>query len=80
MPLPKFTLEYDEDKSKWSLENDRTDRVVKLFDTKEEATGRGVLRNAVGKDGGSVKIQKMNGRYQEERTYPKSKDPKSSKG
>lgn len=31
-------------------------------------------------DGGSVKIQKENGRFQEERTYPGSKDPVASKG
>jgi hypothetical protein len=34
----------------------------------------------MGSDGGSVKIQKENGRFQEERTYPGSKDPASSKG
>lgn len=78
--LPKFTLEYDERKERWALENDKTDRVVKTFETKEDATERGVLRKEVGKDGGSVKIQKMNGRFQEERTFPKSKDPKESKG
>lgn len=30
--------------------------------------------------GGSLKIHKNNGRIQEERTYPKSKDPIKSKG
>jgi hypothetical protein len=29
---------------------------------------------------GSVRIHKVNGRIQEERTYPRSKDPRSSKG
>lgn len=47
---------------------------------KEIATTGGILRTAVGKNGGSVKIQKGNGRIQEERTYPESKDPIKSKG
>lgn len=55
-------------------------RTVSSFDTKEEATKGGVLKRAVGSDGGSVKIQKDNGRFQEERTYPGSKDPRRSRG
>ncbi|GMU74348.1 MAG: hypothetical protein AMXMBFR44_5450 [Candidatus Campbellbacteria bacterium] len=78
--LPKFTLEYNEEKKRWDLENDKTNKLVKSFETKEDATEGGVLRKAVGTDGGSVKIQKENGKIQEERTYPKSRDPKESKG
>lgn len=78
--LPKFTLEHNESKDRWDLVKDRTNTPVKTFDTKGEATAGGALRRAVGADGGSVKIQKENGRYQEERTYPRSRDPKSRKG
>lgn len=78
--LPKFTLEFEEHKKKWELQYDATERVVKTFATKEDATQRGALRKAVGPEGGSVKIQKKSGPYQEERTYPKSRDPKRSKG
>jgi hypothetical protein len=78
--LPKFTLDYNENKDRWNLTNDATNRVIKTFDTKDEATAGGVLERAVGSEGGSVKIQKQNGRFQEERTYPGSKDPKESKG
>jgi Uncharacterized protein conserved in bacteria (DUF2188) len=78
--LPKFTLSYNEKKENWALSNDETDRTVKTFDTKTEATTGGVLEKAVGPAGGSVKIQKQNGRIQEERTYPRSKDPRRSKG
>ena len=78
--LPKFTLDYNEKKDRWDLTNDKTDRTVKTFSTKERATKGGVLERAVGENGGSVKIQKENGRFQEERTYPRSKDPSSSKG
>lgn len=78
--LPKFTLTKDEKRDDWALKNDATDRVVRRFETKGEATKGGVLERAVGSEGGSVKIQKENGRFQEERTYPGSKDPRSSKG
>jgi len=78
--LPKYTLEYDEKKGKWPLENDKTGRILKNFETKNEATAGGVLEKLLGSNGGSVKIQKINGRFQEERTYPASKDPRESKG
>ena len=78
--LRKFTLIHNDRKERWDLENDRADRVVKTFETKEDATKGGVLRKVLGTDGGSVKIQKMNGRYLEERTYPSSRDPHGSKG
>ncbi len=78
--LPKYTLEYHEKKDKWVLENDKTDKTVKSFETKADATKRGALKRALGEDGGSVKIQKTNGRFQEERTFPRSADPRRSKG
>jgi len=78
--LPKYTLKYDEKKEKWALENDKTNRTIKTFNAKEKATAGGVLEKALGEDGGSVKIQKLNGKIQEERTFPPSKDPRESKG
>lgn len=78
--LPKYTLEYNEKKERWDLANDQTDRTIKSFETKEEATKGGVLEKALGENGGSVKIQKENGRFQEERTYPAEADPRESKG
>lgn len=78
--LPKLTLEYDEERGKWELQKDKTRQVIKRFNVKENATKRGVLKKLLGEKGGSVKIQKMNGRFQSERTYPKSKDPKRSPG
>jgi len=78
--LPKYTLEKNEKKDRWELTNDKTDKLIKSWDSKEAATKGGVLERAVGSEGGSVKIQKENGRIQEERTYPGSKDPSESKG
>ncbi|HPU94717.1 MAG TPA: DUF2188 domain-containing protein [Candidatus Gracilibacteria bacterium] len=76
--LPKFTLTFNEKKEIWNLQNDKTDKVIKSFATKETATKGGVLKGLIGE--GSVKIQKMNGKIQEERTFPKSKDLTSSPG
>jgi hypothetical protein len=78
--LPKYTLEYNEKKDRWELENDKTNKVVKSFETKGQATAGGVLQGALGSEGGSVKIQLENGKFQEERTYPAAADPKKSKG
>lgn len=78
--LPKYTLSKNDRTERWELTNDRTDRTVRSFETKGEATKGGALARAVGSQGGSVKIQKENGRIQEERTYPGSADPKRSPG
>jgi Uncharacterized protein conserved in bacteria (DUF2188) len=62
------------------LKEDRSARVRHRFENKAEATRGGALRKVLGQAGGSVKIQNKNGRLQEERTYPKSKDPTRSPG
>ncbi|CAN7579899.1 DUF2188 domain-containing protein [Phyllobacterium sp. LjRoot231] len=80
MLLKKLTLSHDEKKGNWALKEDGKDRALRRFDTKADALKRGVLEGALGKDGGSVKIQRKDGVYQEERTYPRSADPRSSKG
>lgn len=77
--LPKFTLTKNEQKDRWDLEQDKTGKVVKSWGTKAEATKGGVLERAIGGEG-SVKIQKENGRIQEERTFPRSEDPRKSPG
>ena len=74
--LPKFTLSYDAKKEDWVLKQDGADRAKRRFARKADATAGGVLESLVGNAGGSVKIKKQNGRIQEERTYPKSADPK----
>lgn len=78
--LPKYTLDFNKKKEVWSLENDKTDRVVKTFQKKEDATKGGVLEKVLGESGGSVKIKKLDSTYQEERTFPRKLDPKTSKG
>jgi len=78
--LPKYTLTHNEKKDRWDLTKDGSDRPKATFHTKSDATKGGALEKAVGKDGGSVKIQKVDGDFQEERTYPRAADPKRSRG
>lgn len=77
--LPKFTLSHNDEKGGWDLKKDKTEKTIKHFDTKEDATAGGVLKKAIGGEG-SVKIKKEDGTYQEERTFPHSADPKESEG
>jgi len=75
--LPKFTLTKNERKDRWDLVNDMTYEVVESWDRKAEATKGGALEGAIGRYGGSVKIQKENSRFQEERTFPGAKTQES---
>ncbi|MCF7843517.1 DUF2188 domain-containing protein [Candidatus Gracilibacteria bacterium] len=78
--LIKFTLDKNKQKNVWELTNDKTDKVIKTFDTKAEATAGGALKKAVGDEGASVKIKLENNKIQEERTFPRKDDPRESKG
>jgi Uncharacterized protein conserved in bacteria (DUF2188) len=66
--LPRYTLDYNERSERWTLEN-AAGKAVKSFKTKAAATRGGALRRAIGGEG-SVRIQKANARFQEERTFP----------
>lgn len=78
MALDKYTLHKDAESEKWRLEKEGSDRAKRVFDRKTDAlTG---LRDAVGPGGGSVRIRKVDNTIQEERTYPRSKDPKKTPG
>lgn len=78
MTLDKYTLHKDHKTDKWRLEPEGSDRAKRVYDTKDEALKN--LRGDVGKSGGSVRIRKVDNTIQEERTYPRSKDPTKSKG
>lgn len=62
----------------WKLKKGGTDRVIKNFETKKQ--GINYSTGYVKQCGGSLKIHKENGQIQEERTYPRSADPKKTKG
>ena len=80
MTLRPFSLVHDRTKDDWKLVNDQSGRTVQRFDTKTAATAGGVLSDAIGIQGGTVRIHLENGRIQEERTFPRSADPRSSEG
>jgi hypothetical protein len=73
--LPKFSLAHNDKTKKWELKREGSGEVIKRFKTKAAATKGGVLERAVNKMG-SVRIKKRNGKIQEERTYPRSMDPR----
>jgi hypothetical protein len=77
--LSKFTLFRNPETTKWDLKRD-SGETVKSFKDKLSATKGGALQKAIGGAGGSVKIKKLDGKIQEERTFPGSADPRSSKG
>lgn len=66
------------DGDKWKLQKEGNDRPSKTADTKVELIDK--MREFMSDKQGSVKIHKQNGQFQEERTYPRKKDPKKSKG
>ena len=78
MTIDKYTLHKDQKSDKWRLEKEGSDRAKRTFDTKQDALKN--LSKAVGPNGGSVRIRKVDNTIQEERTYPRSKDPKRSPG
>lgn len=69
MAKRKFSLRYDAVKDKWMLRSDLSEKIVKIFDTKEEATRAGVLRKTLGRQGGTVRVNTRNGVFEEERTF-----------
>ena len=77
--LKKYTLGYDKAQEEWQLKN-ASKQVVESFDKKSDALQGGVLESAIGAGGGSVQIRKQDGTIQQERTYPRSADPKRSPG
>jgi hypothetical protein len=69
--LPRYSLSHNEKSKKWDLKKEGSGEVVKSFKNKAAATKGGVLEKA-----GSVRIRKRDGKIQEERTYPRSMDPR----
>ncbi len=74
----KYTLRFDAAAGIWKLENDKSHRTVRTFATKDKVKG-GELKNALGREGGSVKIRTRSGAFVEERTYPPGPGPRKSR-
>jgi hypothetical protein len=73
--LKRFELKRDGEE--WGLFDQIGDR-VRAFRTKAEALQSGVLEKLVGE--GSVRIHREDGQMEEERTFPRSQDPRRSPG
>ena len=78
--VPRYTLTYDDSTRRWALEDDRTGEVCEEFESKDEAVRGGGLARAMGPEGGSVKIKDRDGRFEEERTFPRTADPRRRAG
>ena len=74
--MDNFEL-YKDDET-WKLRKWGSDRAIRSFETKED--GMKFSTDYVGEHGGSLKVKKEDGTFQEERTYPRSADPHSSPG
>jgi hypothetical protein len=77
--LHRFTLKHNKQLGGWAL-IDQAGKIVRIFDTKTDALAGGTLERLVGKQGGTVRIHKQDGGFAEERTYPRSRDPRTSPG
>jgi hypothetical protein len=73
--LKRFTLKKEADS--WVL-HDQISDLVKSFKTKAGALEGGVLEKLVGE--GTVRIHREDGQLEEERTFPRSEDPRRSPG
>jgi hypothetical protein len=77
--LHRFTLMRNKTEGGWELK-DKTGDVIGTFGTKAEALAGGKLEKLLGKQGGTVRVHKQDGKFAEERTFPRSRDPRSSPG
>jgi hypothetical protein len=62
----------------WKLRKEGADRAAFTFDDKEDAITRSV--DFMREHGGSLRIHKHDGTFEEERTYPRNADPRRSPG
>lgn len=76
--MDRYDLNHDGDN--WKLHKQGGERASKVFEgmTKEEAVR--ATSDFMQDHPGSVRIHKMDGTYEEERTYPRSADPRQSPG
>lgn len=70
----KYTVRFDSSKEKWILKHDASEKILRVFDTKEAATRAGVLRKTIGRQGGSVRVLTRDGAFEEERIFSGSGD------
>jgi hypothetical protein len=78
--LKKYDLGYDKNTESWKLKEQSSGKLIAESNVKANLTTGGKLATLLRNEGGSVRIKKMDNKIQEERTYPRIRDPKKSKG
>lgn len=68
------------DGDNWKLTKQGATKASKVFKDMNKVDATHATSDFMENHPGSVKIHKLNGRIQEERTYPRSADPRNSKG
>lgn len=76
--MENFHLVHED--GKYKLQRENAERASKVIDSNKLDAISQAKEFIVKQGGGSLKIHKNDGGFQEERTYPKSKDPRKSKG
>lgn len=76
--MKNYYLVRDKNENAWKLKKEHAQRSTAVFDNKEAAMD--FSTEFMRQNNGSLHVQKRNGEWQEERTYPKSSDPKKTKG
>ncbi|MCK0125824.1 DUF2188 domain-containing protein [Gelidibacter sp. F2691] len=76
--MKNFHLVHDDGVYKIKKEN--AQRASKVINSNKADAIKQAADFVKSQGGGSLKIHKNSGGFQEERTYPRSKDPKQSKG
>jgi len=64
----------------YKLKRENAGRASKVIDSNKQDAIKESKEFIQQRGGGSLKIHKNNGGFQEERTYPKANDPKKSEG
>lgn len=62
----------------WKFQQHKSERSIRNFESKKDAVG--FATSYMREHEGTLKIKKVNGQIQEERTYPRSKDPSRTPG
>jgi len=76
--MENFHLVHED--GKYKLKKENAERASKVIDANKIDAIQQSKEFILNQGGGSLKIHKNGGGFQEERTYPKSNDPKKSKG
>jgi len=68
------------DNGEWKLKKEGAERASLTFGEADKTTAVQKSADWLDNSGSSLKIHKLDGKIQEERTYPRSADPKKTKG